>query len=335
MSGVTWGDDSARIRLFQTATRLSAHFYDAVATDAADQRGVSTDHVEDLNARWLLLDGDLTVEQYVRSLEKELLPLEGKWPFDHIRTELAKSFAHEKRLTDLNQKALDEVRKCLESWGGERAKKRSKALRLLPLHFESTDGDQMQFFFERSQKRILGRAGSKKCLFRECLILEFSFFHEYLSHVFPAWSKDVERVSEGFLFALEFDWFETAYTALDNELLWDVWQDRLGRERRSFLAGRWLLKRCKSRECMRRFLLEWVAGWEDSDEDENLDLLSQIQGVYNRTGHKLGGHLSAKQERTRELFDQVLCGPCEDAKWSIRKTRKELAVILSVYAPSR
>src|SRR5271168_3934208 len=102
MSGVTWGDDSTRIRLFRTAARVAAHFYEAVDLYAAGQPNPSTDHVEDLNARWILLQGDQTVVQYERTLQKELLPLEGKWPFDHIRTELAKSFAHDRRLSELN-----------------------------------------------------------------------------------------------------------------------------------------------------------------------------------------------------------------------------------------
>ncbi len=333
MTEVTWGDDSIRIRLFQTATRVSAHFYEAVALGAGESVP-SPDHVEDLNARWLLLRGDQTVVQYEQTLQKELLPLKGKWPFDYIRTELAKSFAHDRRLSDLNKRALDQVRECLESWGGERAKKRSKQLKLLPLHFESTDQDEMEFFFERSEDRILARAGSQDFLLRECMILEFSFFHEYLSHAFPTWSKDVEPVSEGLLFGLEFDWFESEYTALDNELLRKVWHRRFGQDRRSFWAGRWLLNRCKSRDCVRRFLLEWVAGWEDSD-DENIDLLSQMQGIYNKTGHKLGGQLSAKQKKTKELLDAVLCGGCEQGRWDIQEMSKELSAILSVYQPTR
>ena len=82
MSEVTWGDDSIRIRLFQTATRLSAHFYDAVAGTAGSGAGLPSKHLEDLNKRWLLLEGDQTVIEYERSLEKQLLPLAGEPVFD-------------------------------------------------------------------------------------------------------------------------------------------------------------------------------------------------------------------------------------------------------------
>ena len=57
----------------------------------------------------------------------------------------------------------------------------------------------------------------------------------------------------------------------------------LEQERRSFWAGRWLLKRCKSRECVAKFLLEWVAGWDAIEEDVNLDLLSQLIGMRGPT----------------------------------------------------
>jgi hypothetical protein len=333
MSEVTWGDDSIRIRLFQTATRAAAHFYGAVAATAA---GDPAKHLEDLNKRWLLLEGDQTVIEYERSLQNELLRLAGEPVFDHIRTELGKTFAYDQRLWDVNKRALEEVRKCVTAWGGTKAKKRVKQLKLLPLHFESTDQEQTQFFFERSAKRILGRAGSQELLLRECMILEFSFFHEYLSHAFPAWPKDVEPVSEGLLFALEFDWFESEYTVLDNDLLLKVWQQRLEPERRSFWLGRWLLKRCASRDCVRKFLLEWVAGWDDFEEDENLDLMSQLQGVYAKTGNKLGGKLlSAKHLQTQKLLDAALCDRCDQGTWDIRKIRAELAVALGTYDPRK
>lgn len=335
MAQVTWGDDSIRIRLFQTATRLSAHFYDAVGVVAGGSTGKPSSHLEDLNQRWVLLKGDQTVSEYVARLEKELFALAGEPVFDRIRTELAKTFSHEQRLWELNKKALEEVGRCIADWGGTKAKKRIKQLKLLPLHFESTDKDYTQFFFERAAHRILGRAGSQKWLLRECMILEFSLFHEYLSHAFPTWAKDVEPVSEGFLFALEFDWFEAEYTLFDNELLLNVWQPRLKAEREAFWAGRWLLNRCESRDCVRRFLLEWVAGWKDFDEDDNLDLLSQLQGVHAKAGFKLGRASSAKQQETLRLLDKVLCGRCAQAKWDIREMAKELAATLSRYNPHK
>jgi hypothetical protein len=335
MSEVSWGDDSIRIRLFRAATRISAHFYDAVAGTAGSGTGLPSKHLEDLNKRWLLLEGDQTVIEYERSLEKQLLPLAGEPVFDHIQTALAKSFAYDQRLWEINKKALEEVRNCVAAWGGPKAKKRIKQLKVLPLHFESTDQDQMQFFFERDAKRILCRAGAQELLLRECMILQFSFFHEYLSHAFPTWAKDVEPVSEGLLFALEFDWFESEYTVLDNDLLLKVWQQRLEPERRSFWMGRWLLKRCHSRDCMRKFLLEWVARWDEFDPDDNIDLMSQLQGVYAKTGYKLGGGLTPKQLKTLKIVDAALCGRCDRGTWDIHQIREELAAGLSAYGPPK
>jgi hypothetical protein len=114
-----------------------------------------------------------------------------------------------------------------------------------------------------------------------------------------------------------------------------VWQQRLEPERTSFWAGRWLLKRCDSRDCIRKFLLEWVSGWDDFDEDDNLDLVSQLKGVHAKTGYKLGGRLSAKQLKTQQLLDASLCGRCEQGRWDIREIRSELSSALRVYEPPK
>lgn len=332
MSRVTWGDDTLRIRLFKTATRLSTHFYDATAQSSSD---APLDDVEELNRRWLLLKGDKAIGDYEQLLEKELLPLEGQAPFDHIRTELAKPFEHDDRIWELNRRALTQVRECIETWGGLKAKKRIHKLKLLPLRLVSTDAEQTRFFFERSEPRILIRVGSERLLLRECLILEFSLFHEYLSHAFPNWSKDVEPVSEGWLFALEFDWFESQYTLRDIELLRAVWHRRFARDRRSFWAGMWLLKRCHSRDCVRKFLLEWVAGWDDFDEDDNLDLLSQLQGVYSKSTYKFGGKSPDKVSEMLTLLESTLCGGCPKGTWDIHEMAEKLSSALGVYDPSK
>jgi hypothetical protein len=335
MSVVTSGDDSKRVRLFRTAVRVAAHFYDAVARNPGAQTSRSPSHLEELNKRWLLLRGDQTVVGYEQSLQKELLPLQGEPVFDHIRGELSKPFLCDQRLGHVNQSALDEVRRCVHDWGGPRAQKHVQQLKLMPLHLESTDHEHTQFFYERSQKRILVRAGSPEVLLRECMILEFSLFHEYLSHAFPAWSKDVEPISEGWLLALEFEWFESQFTFEDNDLLLKVWHHRLEKEHRSFWAGRWLLGRCGSRECVRKFLLEWIGGWDAVDVNDNLDLLSQLRGVYSKAGHRLGGRISSKQKKTLEILDEVLCGPCSTGSWNIKDMRNRLAAALRAYGPGQ
>jgi hypothetical protein len=331
MPDVTWADDSKPIRLFQIGVRLSAHFYDAMAKTASAKTDRSPSHVDELNKRWLMLSGDQTIPEYEERLQKELFPLAGEAVFDHIRVELAKPFHYDQKLVQINQAALDAARRCIKSWGGAKAQRRLKQLKLLPLHLESIDDKHTQFSFERTANRILVRPGLPEILLRECMILEFSLFHEYLSHAFPAWSKDVEPISEGWLFALEFEWFESQYTPDDIDLLTKVWHRRLEQERRSFWAGRWLLKRCKSRECVAKFLLEWVAGWDAIKEDVNLDLLSQLLGMRAKAGHGLGGKASAKQLKILEMLDKVLCEPCQKGSWDVAKMRDQLESVLRLY----
>src|SRR5207244_13305444 len=129
---------------------------------------------------------------------------------------LAKTSARDQRLGQVNQKAQDGMRECINAWGGKKAKKRVKQLALLPLHCETAGKDETESFFERAQSRILIRVGSPEIILLECLVLEFTLFHEYLSHAFPTWSKDVEEISEGCLFALEFEWLHSKYTMFDN-----------------------------------------------------------------------------------------------------------------------
>jgi len=333
MSDVTWADDSKRVRLFQVGVRLAAHFYDAMAKSGSAQPDRSPSHADELNKRWQMLSGDQRVVEYERSLSKELSPLAGEAVFDHIRGELEKSFPYEKRLRELNQKALDGARQCVQTWGGTQAQKRLKEMKLLPLRIESTDEEHTKFSFERAApKHILVRAGSPDILLRECMILEFSLFHEYLSHAFPAWSKDVEPVSEGWLLALEFEWFESQYMLDDIDLLRKVWHRRLEQERRSFWAGIWLLKRCKSRECVAKFLLEWVAGWDAIKEDTNLDLLSQLLGIETKAGHRLGRKVSAKQLKLLEILDKALCGSCQNGAWDIANMADQLESVLRLYS---
>jgi hypothetical protein len=329
MSRVTWGDDSIRIRLFQTALRISAHFYDAV--NHADWGGNKNllQHLEDLNKRWLILSQgqEYRVDQYPGVMVNELLPWQGQPIFDHIRVELAKPFAYEARMWQVNQSALNAARACINAWGGAKAKERIKQLALLPLHGEKTGDDDTQFSFDRADPRILIGAGSPEMMLMECMLLEFSLFHEYLSHAFPSWSKDSLEISEGFLFALEFEWLQSEYSLFDYDLALKLWHPRLEKERDSFRTAQWLFRRCGSYECVKKFLLEWVAGWGDFPEADHADLLSQLKGAYNKIGSKFG-KLTPKSQKILKVLDGVLCGPCPNGPWNIKKMKDLLGAAL-------
>lgn len=324
---IGWGDDSLRIRRFQAAVRVSAHFYDALAREEVD--GVNG-HVDELNSRWLLLKGDQTVLGYELALQNELIPLQGKPIFDYVREQLGTRFSYDDHLWELNQKALREVGKCIAKWGGEKAKRRMKKLMALPLHCETGGQDYTEYSFERSAARLLLRAGDPKLVLLEAMLMRFSLFHEYLSHAFPSWQSDVQEISEGLLFALEFEWFESEYTVHDNDLIMSLWQQRLGSSRPSFNLGRWLLKRCSSRECMRKFLLEWVAGWSDTDLEVSLDLLSMLKGIHKKVGLLLA-ELPPKRRKILERVEAILCDPCKSGKWSITLIIKDLETELQAF----
>jgi hypothetical protein len=205
---------------------------------------------------------------------------------------------------------LTEAIECIKEWGGPKARKRAGKLAEIPLLCKTGDKEQMEFSFERANGCISIRTGSAEGLFLECMLLQFSLFHEYLSHAFPTWSKDIAEISEGFLFRLEFEWLESRYTLFDNDLLYELWSTRLAKERGSFNTARWLLKRCRpSVDCMHKFLLEWAGGWQDFQEADHLDLLSQLKGVYNKIGSGFG-HTTPKALQTLKVLDQALCEPC-------------------------
>lgn len=335
MPNVAWDDDSIRIRLFQTAVRTSAHFYDAIASVMLPEGEGLFEQLEELHNRWLSLTRrqECEASEYPAVMQSELLPLRGHPIFDYIRTELGKPFECAVRLEDINQKALNEALACIKEWGGPKARRRAGKLTAIPLLCKTGEKEQMEFSFERADGHILIRTGSAEGLLLECMLLQFSLFHEYLSHAFPAWSKDVEEISDGFLFRLEFEWLESEYTLFDNDLLYKLWSGRLAKERGAFDTARWLLRRCKSSlVCVQKFLLEWTGSWQDFQEADHLDLLSQLKGIYNKIGSRFG-KTTPKGLETLKILDRALCEPCSKGQWNIKKMKDLLESELTKYGP--
>jgi hypothetical protein len=171
-------------------------------------------------------------------------------------------------------------------------------------------------------------------LLRECLVLEFSLFHEYLPHAFPDWKRDEADVSEAWLLALEMQWFKFEYTAFDCDVLLQVWGSRLMKDREVYWAADWLLKRCDSRRCVARFLLEFVASLSQFDPADARDFLSLLTGVANKAGMKLGANSSAKQKKTVDLLNKLLCTPCgsQAPVWDFGKMRIALEREMDKYS---
>jgi hypothetical protein len=330
MAQVTFADDQKKLRLLQVAVRLADHLFTALQKDhnADDDKALN-----ELLSRWIHLKDDLTVAHFVQQVHLELGPLVGQPIFDSIRTDLSVgSYDYKARIAKLNELGFETARECVLKWGGPKAKDRLESLKLLPVHCETRGNDVTEFYYERGSKpRILAYPGATEKLLQDCVVLEFSFFHEYLSHAFPKWRLDEDRMSEGWLLALEIEWFREEYTFSDRQALLEAWLPRLGIDKRDFHVAHWLLARCDDKVCAKRFVLEWVADWTSNSKRENEDLLSLITGILKKAGSKLGGKQSKKNAALRQLLDDQICGPCAESSWQINKIRDALEVGMDPY----
>jgi hypothetical protein len=334
MDDVSFKDDSKKMRLLQVALRISDHFSKAAASLTGDDLERRDIHLDELTARFKLLDGDHEVSGFVEAFHSELKPREGTNLFDAIRSDLRQPYEYEQRLWELNTIALEEAKKCLATWGGPKAQRLAKTLKPLRICCESSDTQHTQLYFDRTaHTQIKLCPGKREMLLQDCMLLEFSFFHEYISHAFPNWQLDNSHLSEGWLLALEMDWFQNEYFFADAAVLGEVWHRRLGVENRQYQIGRWLLTRCDDRICVRRFLLEWLASWATIAIDENLNLLSLLIGAVEKAGFKLQRHGSGKQQKTVEVLSSLLCDPCPSSGWKYRRMSQLLQLELSKYDP--
>lgn len=323
----SWEDDSIRVRMFKAALGICKHYSDAISNEPIDQEAM--EHFETLCKRWGFIDGaDLSLKQCLAEMQKQLIPEAADSVFAQLSTRLSEKFDPNARLTAINKVALQQAKDCIQAWGGKEALARVKSLKLLPLKCESTNKDGTELYFNRGRNPSISiRAGHPSTMLKDCMVLEFSLFHEYLSHAFPNWEADESAISEQWLLALEMDWFEKKYMVFDSTLLSDVWDSRTGH---AFKAAQWFLKRC-SNECVHKFLLEWVATWRSNAEETNVDLLAQFKGVAKKTAIAFGNAPSAKQKGTLDLLHELLCGPCERGKWDHRAMRDRLAEELTRY----
>jgi hypothetical protein len=114
------------------------------------------------------------------------------------------------------------AQKCVTHWGGERA---VQALAQI------TKGKKPQLIFVTESESptyaycdnnndgsavIALVIGTGKNLLKSYLSLEFYFFHEHLSHIFPRWEDFSGRLSDGYLFALEKAFFRAHCHSLKN-----------------------------------------------------------------------------------------------------------------------
>ena len=339
MPSVTVGDSSISIHQFQSALQVSTLFLRHISRfdPPVDSRLTLRTLLQSLDDRWQLLQevGDKQPAEYSNRVRRELSNLAkdpGYELFKRIAADLKKPFDWKHRLLEASGKALEQVRLCVHEWGGAKAKARLSSLRALPIHCETTGDEQTIYFFDREKTRLVVRPGSLKLMLFECTNLEFSFFHEYLSHFFPSWSLDKEEVSEGFLFALEFEWYQHTNTPFDDELLEVLWNERLRRgDRGHYRLGQWLLRRrCTGvQDCFGTFLLEWVAQWSEHRESVHEDVISQLSGIANRITSRFT--IRPKDMKLLDLLRDILCAQCSQGDWNLNTMRSQFAAALQPY----
>jgi hypothetical protein len=331
MVRVIFADDEKKLRLLQVAVRLVDHTLAAFQTAPEP-----ADAWKQITGRWDVLQGDKPIPEIVSDLSNEFLSRTGIPFYDSIRSAFVGPYDYQAQFQKLNKIGFEQARECITDWGGKKADKRFQSLKPLPLYCETTDAATTVLSFDRANHRIIVQPGEADKLIQDCRLIEFSFFHEYLSHAFPNWRKDQYALSEGWLLALEIYWFEETYTHIDTELLTQIWLERLtqpGRE--DYFLARRLLNRCESKTCVRRFLLEWVAAWRSLNSEDCEDLVTLFLGVANKAGSRLGGLMSPKRQATLSKLDEVLCSPCKNSSWKIKKMRHLLEKELDRYDTPR
>ncbi len=255
--------------------------------------------------------------------------LRGIW--DELKS--ATTFDLTQEIEAVDKRALGRVRECVRAWGGRSARERLRQMRSLPIRFEPLDEERpTEVSFNRKERCFHIRAGEPANALWDYLTLEFSLFHEHLSHHFPRWSRDQNVLSEGYLFALEFDWFQYEAEPLENEVLTHVWNPRLAESRPLVQQGQWFLKRCGTPKCFAGFLLEWVASWDQIDDEVSEDLKAQLAGVFTRSQPRPQGR-PTKDRKLRNLIEELVCPQCESQRWDFENIRNRLATALNQYVP--
>jgi hypothetical protein len=309
------------------------HFAFAMSELSHEDVKKQYDRFDVLNKRMSAITENYDLPGYVNRAIRELAVFKGDSVCDAVRKALRGSYDYDERLKKLNEIAFDQVRKCVDEWGGRRAATRLKTLEQLPVICEPAGSKAIGCSFGREVRQITIGAGLSEALLNECMIFEFTLFHEYLSHAFPAWQRDEPEVSEAWLFALELQWFKHEYTALDTDLLVKVWEPRLREARDPFRAAEWFLGRCDSRKCVATFLLNLVGSWNKLGPKRGSEFLSSLIGVAMKTGLKSGGHGSAKQQNTIALVEKLLCSPCntKTPNWNLEQMHADLKREISKY----
>ncbi|RSL17710.1 hypothetical protein EDE15_3249 [Edaphobacter aggregans] len=129
----------------------------------------------------------------------------------------------EEHLMELNKEGRDRAIECVKRWGGPLAKKRLESLRSADLEVSENGHTGATYTYMPTPTGSVRLAfGHPRGSLLSYLNLDFYFFHEYLSHIFPAWDDRARDFSEGYLFQVaHWESVITAATAA-KILIWNL-----------------------------------------------------------------------------------------------------------------
>jgi hypothetical protein len=241
-------------------------------------------------------------------------------------------------LNRLNKAAHATFQDCVAKWGTADAKTRAGDICLCGIRLESlseggiiSENRRSDVHYERDPHEILLRVGRPDFVLEECLSLPFSFFHEYVSHAFPFWSSDNDLVSDGLLFALEFNWFDRSSSDSEAQFLTHVWAGRPGISTLQFGLARWYLNQCPDPRCFARFLLQWTADWNSFEDDYHEDFLALLEGGANRL--RQGTRLTPDRAKMlRDDIQKTFCCQCNKETLSLQGLFTQLQEIIERFS---
>jgi len=257
--------------------------------------------------------------------------------FNLIHNALGSQFDLSAALANIEKRARARVGDCIGDWGGSNAKARFKEMSALPVQVKPLyQAAPTRPEFERGRRKrlnlLVGQATESTIW--DCLALEFSFFHEHLSHHFPRWQQDEQMLSEGYLLAVELVWLEGACEPYEHEILHHYRSINPDMASDSFEQGLWLIKRCpRDQSCFAKFMLEWAASWNSIDQEVSKDLESQLTGIFWRSRPRKDGR-GAKDESLRKLVEMAFCPHCRTKVWDFGAIKDTLKAALDRYLPA-
>jgi hypothetical protein len=220
----------------------------------------------------------------------------------------------------VNHTAFDITKQCISQWGGTHAGARLGNFGLADLTFEECDSPGPKTIVptwtetEDDELSIhVAMGGGQKPLLG-ALCLEFYFFHEYLSHVFPVHEDTAGSLSEGYLFKIARWWYlQSENVPMTSALVEVDWANHWERQQIKPSADFWNLLHQQtewfevnsSRRRLAWIILEVAAFAEDQKYRFQARFLGFLQMLYRVYDRALGSQLLSGQTKIEDVHDEL------------------------------